>query len=220
MRRVGILLAGCGVYDGSEIQEAVLVALALARRGLGVEFLAPDTDQEDVVDHSTAEAVRGAERRSVLVEAARLARGAIRALASVPTEEIDAVVVPGGLGTVKNLCVRPPGRVGGGPLRPDVESFLSSLAARRAPIAVVGLAETLLARLEGRPLDPGAMSVPASEVVADEERRTLFTPGFLGTDDPLAVADGIERLVDRLALWLGGGQARSIASSCSSSSPR
>lgn len=208
MRRVGVLLAGCGAHDGSEIQETVLVALALARRGLAVEFLAPDVEQEDVVDHSTAEAVREAAPRRVLAEAARLARGAVRALHRVPPEEIDAVVVPGGLGAVKNLCLLPPGRIGGGPLRPEVASLLSALSERRAPIAVIGLAETVLARLQDRPLDPRTMEVPAAEVVADEERRTLFTPGFLGSGNPLEVAEGIDLLADRLAGWLGAGPPR------------
>jgi len=40
MKRVGVVLSGCGVYDGSEIHEAVLALLALDRKGSGreVEF--------------------------------------------------------------------------------------------------------------------------------------------------------------------------------------
>ena len=31
--RVGVVLSGCGVFDGSEIHEAVSIILALDRRG-------------------------------------------------------------------------------------------------------------------------------------------------------------------------------------------
>jgi len=70
---------------------------------------------------------------------------------------------------------------------------------RKAPVAVLGLAEAVLAKLQERPVSNEAIAVPAADVVADEERRTLFTPGFMATDDLLAVAEGIERLADRLA---------------------
>ncbi|SQI45731.1 Sigma cross-reacting protein 27A [Serratia plymuthica] len=33
MKNVGVVLSGCGVYDGAEIHEAVLTLLALDRRG-------------------------------------------------------------------------------------------------------------------------------------------------------------------------------------------
>ena len=207
MRRVGVLLSGCGIYDGSEIQETVLLALALERRGMRPVFVAPQGDQADVVDHSTAGAVEGAPARGVLEESARLARGAIRPIREIAAGELDAAVVPGGIGTLKNLCVAAPGRIGGGPLRPEVSALLGDLARRKAPIAVLGLAEAVLAKQEGRSVSAATIAVPAGEVVVDEERRTLFTPGFMATDDLLTVAEGIERLADRLAGWLGVGEA-------------
>ena len=33
MKRIGVILSGCGVYDGSEIHEAVLALLAIERAG-------------------------------------------------------------------------------------------------------------------------------------------------------------------------------------------
>ena len=32
-RKIGVVLSGCGVYDGAEIHESVLALLALDRRG-------------------------------------------------------------------------------------------------------------------------------------------------------------------------------------------
>lgn len=33
MKKIGVVLSGCGVYDGAEIHEAVLTLLAIARSG-------------------------------------------------------------------------------------------------------------------------------------------------------------------------------------------
>ncbi len=33
MKKIGVILSGCGVYDGSEIHEAVLTLLAISRSG-------------------------------------------------------------------------------------------------------------------------------------------------------------------------------------------
>ena len=45
MAKVGIVLAGCGVFDGSEIHEAVITLLALNRAGAKVVCMAPDMEQ-------------------------------------------------------------------------------------------------------------------------------------------------------------------------------
>lgn len=99
--RVAVVLSGCGVYDGSEIQEAVSVLVHLSRAGAAYECFAPDREAP-VVDHLTGS--DAGERRNVLRESARIARGKIRALAELRAEEFDAVVFPGGFGAAKNLC--------------------------------------------------------------------------------------------------------------------
>ena len=44
------------------------------------------------------------ESRNVLTEAARIARGKIRALTEYRPEEFDTLIFPGGFGVAKNLC--------------------------------------------------------------------------------------------------------------------
>ena len=75
MKKIGVVLGGCGVYDGSEIHEAVITLLAIARNGAQAVCFAPDKPQRDVINHLTVEAMP--EQRNVLVEAARIARGDI-----------------------------------------------------------------------------------------------------------------------------------------------
>ncbi len=101
-KNVGVILAGCGVYDGSEIHEAVLTLLALDRAGAKVIPMAPDISQMHVVNHQTGEIAEG-EARNVMIESARIARGEVRDIAGVKATELDALVIPGGFGAAKNL---------------------------------------------------------------------------------------------------------------------
>ena len=103
MPRVGVVLSGCGVYDGAEIHESVLTLLALDRAGAEAVCLAPDVAQKHVVNHRTGQVVDG-ETRNVLVEAARIARGTVADLAGFDAGTLDALVLPGGFGAAKNLC--------------------------------------------------------------------------------------------------------------------
>lgn len=74
MKKVGVVLSGSGVYDGTEIHEAVLTLLALDRAGAQAVCFAPDKPQRHVINHLSGEEM--AESRNVLIESARIARGA------------------------------------------------------------------------------------------------------------------------------------------------
>ena len=54
-----------------------------------------------VIDHFKGKPTN--EKRNVLVESARIARGEIKDIAEVNTDEIDGLIVPGGFGAAKNL---------------------------------------------------------------------------------------------------------------------
>jgi enhancing lycopene biosynthesis protein 2 len=99
--KFGVLLSGCGVYDGAEIHEAVSVLLALDKMGIEAVCIAPDVEQHHVINHLTGEEMP--EKRNVLVEAARIARGAITEISKVNVDELDALVMPGGFGVAKNF---------------------------------------------------------------------------------------------------------------------
>ena len=60
--RVGVLLAGCGTHDGSEIGEALLTLLELERRGAQPVPLVPAGDQMHVVDHASGDESTGSTR--------------------------------------------------------------------------------------------------------------------------------------------------------------
>ncbi|XP_048370792.1 glutamine amidotransferase-like class 1 domain-containing protein 3, mitochondrial [Sphaerodactylus townsendi] len=101
-KKVAVVLSGCGVYDGSEVHEASAVMVHLSRDGAQAELYAPDIDQMHVVNHIKGEPTE--EKRNVLVESARIARGNVKDLATLKVKELDALIIPGGFGVAKNLC--------------------------------------------------------------------------------------------------------------------
>ncbi len=100
--KAAVVLAGCGVMDGAEIHEAVMTLYAIDKNGGSYQIFAPNVAQHHVINHITGEVMK--ESRNVLTEAARIARGKIKALTEYRAEEFDALIFPGGFGVAKNLC--------------------------------------------------------------------------------------------------------------------
>jgi len=204
MMKVGILLAGCGFYDGTEIAEAVLSALAVERAGVRAIYLAPEVPQMHTVDHLTGTEADGATRQ-VLGESARLARGRVRSLAEQWAGELGAVIIPGGHGAVKNLMTNFANLNERRALLPQVRDLLADLAGRRAPIGSISLGHTVVQTFLDEPLSEEDMKVSAADVVVDEARRLLFTPGFLTGASLPEVATGIDKMVQTMLAMAGGG---------------
>ena len=103
--KFAVILSGCGVFDGSEIHEAVCTMLAIDKAGAEYQCFAPDIRQAKTVDHFTGQTTASAGdggNRNVLAEAARIARGNIKPLNEFKTADFNAVVFPGGFGAVTN----------------------------------------------------------------------------------------------------------------------
>ena len=101
MKKVAVILSGCGVFDGAEIQESVLTLLAIERNNATWQCFAPDVEQMHVINHATGEEMP--EKRNVLVESARICRGNIKDVATLKAADYDALVIPGGFGVAKNV---------------------------------------------------------------------------------------------------------------------
>lgn len=100
--KFAVILSGCGRADGSEIHEATCALLAIDCQNCPYQCFAPDMEQAAVVNHLTGK-ITG-EKRNVLIEAARIARGNIKSLEEFCPDDFDAVVFPGGIGAVINWC--------------------------------------------------------------------------------------------------------------------
>ncbi|NXV89095.1 GAL3A protein, partial [Calonectris borealis] len=143
-KRVAVVLAGCGVYDGSEIHESSAVLVHLSREGAQAEVYAPDVDQMHVVDHVKGQPTQ--EKRNVLVESARIARGNIKDLAKLDVKGLDALIIPGGFGVAKNLstwatqgknCI----------VSKEVEDVLRAFHAAKKPIGLCCISPVLAAKI-------------------------------------------------------------------------
>ncbi len=102
MKKIAVVLSGNGVFDGAEIHESTLTLLAIARQGAKYQCFAPDMEQTHVINHVTGEVMP--EKRNVLIEAARIARGKIKPLTEYKAADFDAIIFPGGFGVAKNFC--------------------------------------------------------------------------------------------------------------------
>jgi hypothetical protein len=191
--RVGVLLAGCGPYDGSDPAETSLLLLALDEAGERPLLLAPDRPQARVVDHLTTAAEEGAER-SVLRESARLARQPLRDLAETDPGTIEALFIPGGYGAAINLQsgFAVPGAAR--PLHPEVERVLRHCLDAGKPVGTIGLGELPMRALCGLDL-PEAPSTSARRVDVDRERRWWHTAGAASGGRLADVRAGIAALV-------------------------
>lgn len=193
-KQVAVVLAGCGVYDGAEINEAVLTLLSLEQQGASYQCFAPDIEQMHVVNHLTGEPVAG-ESRNVLVEAARIARGNIKDLASADVDSFDALIVPGGFGAAKNLCNF---AVAGAEMQVQEEFLQLAQAFHRAgkPIGLVCIAPVMAAAICGEgsrctigdDADTAAaitamggehLACPVSEARVDAQRKLVTTPAYM-----------------------------------------
>jgi enhancing lycopene biosynthesis protein 2 len=214
MMKIGVLLSGCGVYDGSEIHEAVITLLAIDRAGAEAVCMAPDMDQVQVVNHFSGQ-TEERERRNVLVEAARIARGKIVDIATVQIHEIDALVLPGGYGAAKNLSDFAT-KGAACSVHPEVERLVKAMVDAGKPVAGICIAPAVLARILGdrRPrltigndADTAAalaamgcehVNCGAEEVVVDEKNKLVSTPAYMLAAGIAEAAAGIDKAIQTL----------------------
>ncbi len=212
MKKVGVVLSGCGVYDGAEIHESVLTLLALAKQGAEAVCFAPDKNQVDVINHLSGEPM--SETRNVLIEAARIARGSILPLAQANADELDALIVPGGFGAAKNLST-----FASQGSECHVDSALQALAQRMhalgKPLGFMCIAPAMLPKIFDFPLrltigtdidtaeaieEMGGEHVPCpvDDIVVDEDNKIVTTPAYMVAQNIAEAATGIDKLVDRV----------------------
>jgi enhancing lycopene biosynthesis protein 2 len=218
-----VILSGSGVFDGSEIHEAVLTLLALEEEGIEYQCTAPNVDQAHVVNHTNGEEMD--EKRNAFVEAARIARGSIVELVKAKSEEFDALVLPGGFGAAKNLSRwafdGPEAKIDEVVKRVILEFFQA-----RKPILAMCIAPTAVAlSLQGTGYKPkltvgttdepspydisginqGLSSVGAEAVMSsvadfvyDESNNIITTPCYMQEAKITQVRAGIQKAVGKL----------------------
>ncbi len=213
-KKVAVILAGCGFKDGAEIRESVLALTALSEEGAEVQCFAPDIDVAEI-DHLNFKPT--GQKRNVLKEAARIARGKIFPVTQLDAKNFDALVMPGGFGAATNLSnfaqAGPHCEVEAGTAK-AIESFISA----NKPIGAICIAPAVVAKVfskhggvkltVGETGDAskaieamGSQHIPTKPdgIAIDGDRKVVSTPAYMYDSAPLAeISKGIHSLVKQV----------------------
>jgi enhancing lycopene biosynthesis protein 2 len=221
--KIGVLLSGNGVFDGSEIHEAVLTLLAIDENDAEAVCYAPDIEQHHVINHITGKEMD--EKRNVLIESARIARGKIKQLSEFNADDIDALVIPGGFGAAKNLTKwafsGPDGEI-----LEDVKKAINEIIISNKPLAGLCMGPTVIARAlqgsgikteltigtteENSPYDIKAISEgiektganavmkSISEIAVDEKNKIVTAPCYMMQASITEVRKNIQTAINQL----------------------
>ena len=213
MKKIAIILSGCGVYDGSEIHESVLTMLAINQNGAQYRCFAPNINQYHVVNHLTGD-IDENDTRNVLVESARIARGDIEDITELVVDEFDALVLPGGFGAAKNLCdfaINNQNYT----MQADVLTVCQEFASANKPAGYICIAPVMIALVYGNSsigtigtdsdiasqlttMGLQHVSCPVNDVVIDTVNNVISTPAYMLAGDIGEAAQGINKLIKNL----------------------
>lgn len=208
MKKVVVILSGCGIFDGAEIHESVLTLLALNQAGAEYICAAPNINQYHVVNHQTLQP--SSETRNVRDEAARIARGEVKALNEI--QNYDAVILPGGFGVAKNLSTfATEGQKFN--VEPSIASFLKTTRKQNKPMGFMCIAPAIAARLFGNEelqftigndlatanilQTWGAKHIVCAvdDIVIDKKCKIVTTPAYMLAKNISEAQTGISKLV-------------------------
>ena len=211
-KKVAVILSGCGVYDGAEIHESVITLLRLDQRGAIVQCFAPNVAQLHVINHLTGEEMP--ESRNVLVESARIARGEIKDIREARAEDFDALIVPGGFGSAKNLSSFA-SEGSACSVQADVLAVAEAFAEAGKPVGLMCITPAIAAKIYGPGVtctigkDPETAAAVSkmgathqecevSDIVEDKARKLVSTPAYMLAKSTSEAASGINKMVDRV----------------------
>ncbi len=211
-KKVGVLLSGCGVFDGAEIHESVLTLLNLDKAGAEIVCMAPDMESP-VVNHISQEAT--GEKRNILLESARIARGEIKNLKDVQASDLDALIMPGGMGAAKNLSDFADKGTDAVVL-PEVQRILQDMVSAGKPVGAICIAPATLVKALadknpevtiGNDMNTASalesmgarhFNCNVDMVHVDEKNKIVTTPAYMLGPGIKDIAVGIEKLVNKI----------------------
>ena len=216
MKKIGVVLSGCGHQDGSEIHEAVFTLHALDKLDVDVIIMAPDMDQFHVINHLNGEE-EISESRNILVESARIARGEVVDVATISGQQLDALIFPGGTGMAKNIFDYSMAGINC-TIIPDVQRLVVELLEANKPLGAICIAPVMVAKIleylrrtgtvtggfsdninnDIKAMGINTIEVGAVDIVVDEENKIVTTPAYVEAKSMSEAFIGIEKLVNKV----------------------
>jgi enhancing lycopene biosynthesis protein 2 len=216
VKKIGILLAGCGRGDGSEVHESTITLLWVVKNGCEPLFFSLDEPQKEVFDHAHNKTT--GETRNCMVESARISRGNIRNIKKVSAKDFGALIVPGGSGAGRNLM-----DADGAKAKPEVLRIIRETYEARKPIGLICIAPTVGAaafhamgkkvtltigtdaatarKIES--LGQTHENCSVDEIIVDRENRVVSTPAYMLAKNIAEVEAGVSKLVAAVAEMMG-----------------
>ncbi len=211
MKKIAVIISGCGNMDGAEIHETVMTLLAIEKKECKYELFAPNKEQYHVINHFTKKEMP--EKRNMLVEAARIARGNIKDISTFAINDFDAIVFPGGYGVAKNFFTYAFNGVNATVL-PEIEKIIKDTHAAEKPIGALCISPVLIAKVLGNItvtigqdknttddlINMGANHINATpiDVVSDRKNKIFTTPCYMLDASLLEIAEGAENLIETM----------------------
>lgn len=213
MKKIAVVLSGCGHRDGTEITEVVSLMIALHQQGAEPVYFAPNMDVESK-NHLTGEK-NPQDRRNILLESARIARGQIQDLQKLNARDFDALAFPGGFGAATHLSNWAE-KASQCHVHPEVSRVIKEFHSQSKPIAAICIAPTLLAKVlgsQGVELTLGEdkavaaeinktgarhINCPVDDYVTDRNCKVITTPAYMQKAKPHEIFKGISGLAKEL----------------------
>lgn len=213
MKKIALLISGCGHQDGAEITETVSVLCSLYLTGASVSCFSLDKNVP-VANHLT-QTTSKTEMRNMMQEAARICRGQIQELNSCVVSDFDALAISGGMGASLHLSSWAEKKMNYD-VDPDVKRVILEFAEQQKPIAAICIAPILLAKCfagKGITITLGPKSdifsdlkkwnvdvveCPVDDYITDRDNKIITTPAFMHQTDFGQVSLGISRMVKEL----------------------
>ena len=208
---IAVLLSGCGIGDGSQIEEVVAIYISLDKIGATYTPVALDAEQKRTINHVTEQADCSA--RSILVESARIGRGRIVSLSDTSPDAFDALIIPGGIGLLANYTNM---LSQDKPVVVDdcVKDFIMGFVTLSKPVGVMCSAIQLIrllfegeggnVTLFGTKQQIGTseridyVNCPATGIIIDNANNIISTPAFIESQNLYYISTGIDKLVGEI----------------------
>lgn len=212
MKKVAVILSGSGVFDGAEVNEAVLTLLHIAKQGASYECFAPDIEQMHTINHLKGE--ESGDKRNVLEEAARITRGEVKPLTELDSSEFDALILPGGFGVAKNFCDF---AVKGADMtvNEQVLKVGKAFVEAKKPAGYMCISPVLLPHIYGKGVkvtigNDGEVASAINkmggehvncgvrDIVVDDKHQLVTTPAYMLAENLPDAEEGISKLVEKV----------------------
>lgn len=208
MKKIAVILAGCGRMDGSEIHESVLTLLSIQQAGASYQCFSLDLPQHQVVNHLNNEATT--EKRNMLEESARIARGDVLNLEQININDYDALIIPGGNGIAANLFTL--AQEGGEyKVNETVADVARKFTAANKPVGFICIAPVMIPAIYDFPVNMtigtdvdtanlvtkrGAIhhNCNVNEICTDEKYKIVSTPACMLANSIASAYSGISKL--------------------------